>query len=230
MLRTNLPVIASACAVAASVASVASADVIFENAPTSTLGSVAEAFSSNGSYAFGQSLAQRFSLEDSFNLSSLSWWGSSQNFSGGDLANFSAFEIVIWNSDFSAQVATFTLGLGAIGTTETGQTNFFGSKEYLFSAAIGGTLGPGVYNMNIGAVLADGGGDAFVWSSGADQTGRFFTSPSQPWGTWKQVPPGIGDDGFGSFRLEGTIVPAPGAIALLGLAGLATLRGRRRTA
>ncbi len=228
MHRIHLSLIASTCVVAASITSAATADVIYENAPTSTLGSVAEAFSSNGSYAFGQSLAQQFSLEDSFNLSSLSWWGSSQNFSGGDLANFSAFEIVIWNSDFSAQVASFTIGLGSIGATETGQTSFFGSKEYLFSAAIGGTLGPGVYNMNIGAVLANGGGDAFIWSAGTDQTGRFFTSPSQPWGTWKQIPPGIGDDGFGSFRLEGTIVPAPGAIALLGLAGFATLRGRRR--
>lgn len=211
-------------------ASSATADVIYQNLPASTLGSISEAFGSNGSYAFGQSCAQQFSIEDSFDLSSLSWWGSSQNFSGGDLSNFSGFEIVIWNADFSAQVANFNVGIGSITSTPTGLTNFFGSPEYQFSTTIAGTLAAGVYHMNIGAVMANGQGDEFIWSAGADQTGRYFTSPSQPWGTWKLVPPAIGDDGFGSFRLEGTLVPAPGAIALLGLAGIATFRGRRRTA
>jgi MYXO-CTERM domain-containing protein len=212
---------------AATATTVASADLIYENLPTSTLGSISESFSSNGSYAFGQSCAQRFSVEDSYNLSSLSWWGSSQNFSGGDLSNFSAFEVVIWNADFSAQVTSFNISLGSITTTPTGLNNFFGSPEYQFSAAINGVLGAGVYNINIGAVMANGQGDEFIWSAGAEQTGRFFTSPSNPWGTWKELPPGIGDDGFGSVRLEGSLVPAPGAIALLGLAGLV---GRRRRA
>lgn len=221
-------IIISTLAATAVIALPASADVLYENLPASTLGSISEAFGSNGSYAFGQSCAQQFSLEDSYNLSSLTWWGSSQNFSGGDLSNFSGFEVVIWNADFTAQVANFNIGIGSITSTETGLLNFFGSKEYAFSSAINGVLGPGVYNMNIGAVMANGQGDEFIWSAGADQLGRYFTSPSQPWGSWKLVPPAIGDDGFGSFRLEGTQVPAPGALALLGLAGVASIRGRRR--
>jgi len=154
----------------------------------------------------------------------LSWWGSSQNFSGLDLGNFSGFEVVIWNADFSAQVAHFDLAIGSLTTSATGNTNFFGSPEYLFSSSIAGMIGPGTYNMNIGAVLANGQGDEFIWSAGADEN-SFFTSPAQPWGTWLPIPPGIGDDGLGSFRLEGSTVPAPGAVALL---GLASLRGRRR--
>jgi hypothetical protein len=214
-------------AAAALIALPASADVIYQNLPTSTLGSVSEAFGSNGSYAFGQSCAQQFSLEDSYDLSSITWWGSSQNFSGGDLANFSGFEIVIWNADFSAQVASFNVGIGSITSAETGLLNFYGSKEYGFSSAINGILGPGVYNMNIGAVMANGQGDEFIWSAGAEQQGRYFTSPSQPWGSWKLIPPAVGDDGFGAFRLDGSQVPAPGAIAILGVAGVVTFRRRR---
>ncbi len=212
---------------AASVTTLAGADIIYQNLPTSTLGAISESFGSNGGYAFGQSCAQRFSVESSFNLSDISWWGSSQNFSGGDLSNFSAFEVVIWNADFSAQVANFNIGLGSLTATATGLTNFFGAPEYEFSAAVSGLLAAGTYNINIGAVMANGQGDEFIWSAGADQTGRYFTSPTNPWGTWKLVPPAIGDDGFGSVRLEGSMVPAPGAVALLGLAGLV---GRRRRA
>jgi hypothetical protein len=212
---------------AAAVSAGATADVIYQNAPVSTVGAISEAFSSNGTYAVGLSFAQQFSVEDSFNLTSLTWWGSSQNFSGLDLANFTGFEVVIWNADFTAQVANFNIASGSITTTPTGLTNFFNSPEYAFSSAINGVLGPGVYNMNIGAVLANGQGDEFVWSAGAEQNGRFFTSVSQPWGTWKAIPPGIDNDDFGAFRLEGTIVPAPGALALLGFAGLCGRRARR---
>ncbi|MBL9121749.1 MAG: hypothetical protein JNL80_17730 [Phycisphaerae bacterium] len=212
---------------AAALTGAASADVIYENLPTSALGSISEAFGSNGTYAFGQSCAQTFSLEDSFNLSNISWWGSSQNFGGLDLGNFTGFEISIWNADFSAQVASFNVAIGSITASPTGLLNFYNSPEYQFSTGIGGVLGPGVYNMNIGAVMANGQGDEFIWSAGADQTGRYFTSPTIGWGNWKLVPPGVGDDGFGSFRLEGTQVPAPGALALLGLAGLVRRRRAR---
>ena len=40
---------------AASVTTLASADIIYQNLPTSTLGAISESFGSNGSYAFGQS-------------------------------------------------------------------------------------------------------------------------------------------------------------------------------
>ncbi|MDZ4830462.1 MAG: hypothetical protein SGJ09_09740 [Phycisphaerae bacterium] len=205
------------------IASSATADLIVENGPVNPQGAISDAFSSGGTYANAVSIAQTFSLEDSVQLTGLSFWGSSTNFSGGDLANFSAFNVVIWNADFSQQVLNWTISLASFSTTATGNENLFNSPEYRFDTAVLGSLASGTYQMNVGAVLADGAGDAFVWSQGAEPTGVWVTT-APTFGSWLEAPPGIGEERGGAFRLDGTI-PAPGAIALLGLAGLA---GRRR--
>jgi hypothetical protein len=204
----------------------AHAGLVYENAPVSAQGGVSDAFSSNGAYAFGQSLAQRFSIEDAYDLTGLSFWGSSQDFDGTDLANIVAFNVVVWNADFTAQVFNWTIATNAFALTATGNENVSGGAEYRFDTAILGTLSAGTYNINIGGVLANGSGNAFVWSAGADETGRSFTE-DPTWGTWLAVPNPIGDDGFGAFRLDGTIVPAPAAFAALALAGGLGRRRRR---
>ena len=75
----------------------------------------------------------------------------------------------------------------------------------------------------------DADGDAFAWTDGqADgslpATQAYATVGDIPteWGRWSPA----GDGTSGAFVLNGTGVPAPGVLALLGLAG--TARRRRR--
>jgi formate/nitrite transporter FocA (FNT family) len=85
-------------------------------------------------------------------------------------------------------------------------------------------LAAGSYYMNIGAILNDAAGDQFVWSQGQNVQDFWFTDDNGQynWGDWRQLPTFIGNTAGGAFVLS---APAPGAIALLGMAGLI---GRRR--
>jgi hypothetical protein len=90
------------------------------------------------------------------------------------------------------------------------------------------TLGAGNYILAVGGILADPDGDAWVWMDGvADgslpSTQAYLTVGdfAPQWGYWDPVNSGVS----GAMVLYG--VPAPGALALLGLAGLR--QGRRRS-
>ena len=102
------------------------------------------------------------------------------------------------------------------------------SPVFRLSTVLAGnyTLGAGNYMITIGGVLNDPDGDSFAWTDGlADgslpATQAYATVGDTPteWGSW--IP--ISDGTSGAFVLNG--VPAPGAVALLAMAGL---RGRRR--
>jgi hypothetical protein len=80
--------------------------------------------------------------------------------------------------------------------------------------------------MNIGGFQADPNGDSFVWSTGSVVGGWWYTQ-NPTWGTWIEAPLMISSEPGGAFRLNGSVVPTPGAITLLALAGL-SVRGRRR--
>jgi MYXO-CTERM domain-containing protein len=102
------------------------------------------------------------------------------------------------------------------------------SPVFRLSTVLAGnyTLGTGNYMITIGGVLNNPDGDSFAWTDGlADgslpATQAYATVGDTPteWGSW--IP--ISDGTSGAFVLNG--VPAPGAVALLAMAGL---RGRRR--
>jgi len=60
---------------------VAKAEFVVVNNPVAdTVGFYSDAYKSSGSYAYAQSGAQGFDLEDSYTTSSLKWWGSSNGF------------------------------------------------------------------------------------------------------------------------------------------------------
>jgi hypothetical protein len=204
----------------------ANADFVVVNNPVAdTVGFYSDAFDSKGSYEYPQSGAQAFSLEDSYTTSSLHWWGSSNGFNGQGISNFQGFQIIVWNSDFSDQVFSTKINMSSITAVATGQENFFGQPEYEFYTPLSFDIGAGNYFMNIGVLLNDVNGDQFVWSQGEYVEGFWQTSPngSGGWGSWHPLPPAlIGNTAGGAFVLT---APAPGAIALLGLAGIV---GRRR--
>jgi hypothetical protein len=210
---------------AVSCGSVANADFIVVNNPVvDTVGFYSDAYKSSGSYTYAQSGAQGFDLEDSYTTSSLKWWGSSNGFNDQGIENFSGFQVVVWNSDFSGQAFTTNIDINSISVVDTGEFNFFGQPVYEFYVPFVAQLTAGSYYMNIGAILNDAAGDQFVWSQGQNvQDFRFTDDNGQyNWGDWRQLPTFIGNTAGGAFVLS---APAPGAIALLGMAGLI---GRRR--
>lgn len=204
----------------------AMAEFIVANNPVAdTVGFYSDAFDSKGTYTYAQSGAQAFSLEDSYTTSSLRWWGSSNGFNGQGITNFDAFQIIVWNADFTDQIFATKINIENITATLTGDENFFGQPVYEFYVPLAFDIAAGSYFMNIGVMLNDADGDQFVWSQGENALGFWQTSPNGPggWGSWNPLPPSlIGNTAGGAFVLS---APTPGAIALLGMAGLA---GRRR--
>jgi hypothetical protein len=205
--------------------SVAKADFIVVNNPVvDTVGFYSDAYDSKGAYTYAQSGAQAFDLEDSYTTSSLRWWGSMNGFNGQGISNIDCFQIIVWNSGFGSQVTNQTIDLANITATATGETNFFGEAIYEFYVPIAFQISSGSYYMNIGAQLNDAAGDQFVWSQGQDVDNFWYTDVNgqYKWGDWRPLPNFIGSTAGGAFVLS---APSPGAIALLGMAGLA---GRRR--
>jgi hypothetical protein len=198
--------------------------IVVNNPVVDTVGFYSDAFDSKGAYTYAQSGAQAFDLEDSYTTSSLRWWGSMNGFNGQGISNIDSFQIIVWNSGFGSQVTNQTIDLANITATATGETNFFGEAIYEFYVPFSFQVSSGSYFMNIGAQLNDAAGDQFVWSQGQDVDNFWFTDTngSNKWGVWRPLPNFIGNTAGGAFVLS---APSPGAIALLGMAGLA---GRRR--
>jgi hypothetical protein len=210
---------------AASICGAVNADFIVVNNPVvDTVGFYSDAFDSNGAYTYAQSGAQAFSLEDSYTTSSLRWWGSMNGFNDQGISNIDCFQIIVWDSNFESQVFNQKIDLANIKWGETGDFNFFGQPVYEFVVSLAFQITTGNYFMNIGAQLNDAAGDQFVWSQGENVDGFWFTDNNgqYDWGDWRPLPNFIGNTAGGAFVLS---APAPGAIALLGMAGMI---GRRR--
>lgn len=208
------------------VGTVASADFIVVNNPVQdTVGFYSDAFDSKGAYTYAQSGAQGFELEDAYTTSSLRWWGSMNGFNDQGLTNIDCFQIIVWNSDFKTQLTNQKIDISQIVVTATGDTNFFGQPVYEFYVPISFQIASGNYFMNIGSQLNDAAGDQFVWSQGQDVANFWYTNEnaSNKWGNWRPLPTFIGNTAGGAFVLS---APTPGAIALLGLAGLTSRRRR----
>ena len=216
------------CAVAGTIAGASHGEFIVVNNPVAdTVGFYSDAFSSKGTYTYAQSGAQAFSLEDSYQTSSLRWWGSMNGFNGQGLQNIECFEVIVWDSSFDSMVVQDTYGLAEMSVIETGEENFFGQPVYEFLLSFSFQIAAGSYYMNIGAQLDDAAGDQFVWSQGEDVEGFWFTDENgtNKWGDWRPLPNFIGNTAGGAFVMT---APAPGAIAMAGLAGLVGKRRRAR--
>ena len=210
---------------AASICGAVNADFIVVNNPVvDTVGFYSDAFDSKGAYTYAQSGAQAFSLEDSYTTSSLKWWGSMNGFNDQGISNIDCFQIIVWDSNFESQVFNQKIDLANIKWGKTGDFNFFGQPVYEFVVPLAFQITTGNYFMNIGAQLNDAAGDQFVWSQGENVDGFWFTDNNgqYDWGDWRPLPNFIGNTAGGAFVLS---APAPGAIALLGMAGMI---GRRR--
>ena len=205
-------------------------------------GTFSDALQSDGNYFYSQAIGQSFSIGggQSSTITDIAFWGSSEYLQSTTpwnqtalSSNIISMQIAILRTDTGSSnfpiVQSWTIQTGQFSQVLTGNyTAGTLSPVFRISTVLAGnyTLGAGSYMITIGGVLNNPDGDSFAWTDGlADgslpATRAYATVGDIPteWGTW--IP--ISDGTSGAFVLNG--VPAPGAMALLAMAGL---RGRRR--
>jgi len=248
---------ASVFIIVASSPALVHADVIAQNLPFPAVfdptsgrytqdGTFSDALQSGGSYYYSQAIGQSFSIGSgqSSAISAVTFWGSSEYINSNApwnqtslSSNIVGVQIAILRTDSGSSnfpiVKSWSIQTGQFSQVLTGNytANTY-SPVLQISAALAGnfTLSSGNYMITIGGILNNPDGDAFSWIDGVDDgsapaTQAYATVGDTPteWGSW--IP--ISDGTSGAFILNGTSTPAPGAIALLGVAGLH--RRRRRS-
>lgn len=209
-------------------------------------GVFSDGLSSGGNQFYSQAFGQSFSIGagGSATISRLTFWGASEYINssnpGGQQAlssNIASIQVSILRISGSTStnypvVANWSIPAGQLTQLRNG--NFVPtimSPVFEISSALSGnvSLGAGDYILSIGAILNNPEGDSFAWIDGvADGSlpgSRAYATTgdvSTEWGFWSPVT----DGSSGAFVLEGTVVPAPGAIAAL--AALGARRNRRR--
>ncbi|UCD76389.1 MAG: PEP-CTERM sorting domain-containing protein [Phycisphaerales bacterium] len=168
--------------------------------------------------------ADNFTLGAGGLVGGVTWWGGSENYVWSDLTNFVGWEVTFYDdagglpgnvlySEYFDKAATNPMDTGYVGWQ--GSTVY--SHEVSLTSAVnlsGGTQ----YWISIGVDPASDALDGWWWqkSESVDNLGGTFYYPD---GFWTQSTDF--DVTFGLIE-----VPAPGALALLGVAGL--MRRRRR--
>ena len=214
-----------------------------------------DAYDSEGDYFYSFALGQRFSQVTDFTVKSMRFWGVSEYIFGGSQAALSSniiaiqvaiFRITPGNPEFplaegeTSQQAIWTLSRSQFSQVATGNNvDIDGTLSPVFQmdAALSGAfqLAAGDYMITIGGVLDNAEGDAFAWVDGEFDGGNpatqaYGTRANQPgeWGRWIGLAQAPEPSASGAVMLfgQGTPVPGPAALALLGLAGRASRRRR----
>lgn len=179
---------------------------------------------------FNQTMADNFTLGSSATADQLRWWGGSQNFQFADLTNMSDYVVNIYTSDLSGAADlgnvvysdTVSAADARLDISATGASLFGGGDEFVYTLDMTSavSLDAGTqYWISIGAILVDGGADAWVWSGSSQgdlvNATNFY-------------------DGFGFTVFDPTfndlafaVIPSP-STALMGLGTLGLMSRRRR--
>jgi hypothetical protein len=210
-------------------------------------GIFSDGLASGGNQFYSQAFGQSFSIGsgDSATISNITFWGASEYIGSQDpsgqqalSSNIASIQISILRISGSTStnypvVANWSIPAAQLTQVRNGNyvPNIL-SPVFQISTALAGnvSLGAGDYILSIGAILNNPGKDSFAWIDGeADGslpgTRAYATTGdvSTEWGFWSPVT----DGSSGAFVLEGSVVPAPGALAAL--AALGARRTRRRT-
>jgi hypothetical protein len=176
----------------------------------------------NGNQFFTQRMADDFTIAGG-TVTSLRWWGSSQNFQFADLTNITGFDVAIYGDLGGVPDAGNLLyhsqpALAGLTITPTGGLSVSNAIQYQFDLNIAPlNLAGGTYWFSVGGLLSNNFGDTFVWnvSSTGNAANASFFYPNSGWIAFAP-----------SDNMAFEIIPAPGASALLGLGML--VAGRRR--
>ncbi|MBX3390214.1 MAG: hypothetical protein KF691_12270 [Phycisphaeraceae bacterium] len=171
---------------------------------------------------FTQRMADDFTIAGG-TVTSLRWWGSSQNFQFADLTNITGFDVAIFGDlggiPDAGNVLYHSQPVKAgLTITPTGNLSVANAIQYQFDLNIAPlNLAGGKYWLSVGGLLANPFGDTFVWNVSAtgNTANASFFYPNSGWIAFSP-----------SDNMAFEIIPAPGALALLGMGGL--IAGRRR--
>jgi len=212
-------------------------------------GLFSDAYGSDGTYFYSASAGQSFTVEDgdAWQFSAVRFWGASEYLESANpigqtalSSNVSAIQVVVLRVNDDPENTRFpvvhqwTLPIASIVQTLTGTyvPNIF-SPVFQLDAQLAGdvVLGSGNYIISIGGVLVNGDLSSFAWIDGEEDGtdpeylawGTQGGGPGE-WGIWSPQSNGFS----GSVEIYGTVIPAPGAIALLAVVGASGLGRRRR--
>lgn len=144
------------------------------------------AYPNAATHFYPQSVAVNFTLSRGTRLSTLTFWGSSDNTVYTGLNNVRGFEIRFYDATFATPRLQFTLLRGAaIQETSTLRVNSYGGREIQCKVNVPGTLPAGTWWMHVGANLIDGvNGDAWLWSPGSRAGVRYTQWNGSAWSAW----------------------------------------------
>ncbi len=228
--------------------------VIIENLPASAReqggfpvqnATFSDGLSSGGNYFYSQSLAQQFTINvgATAGITGINFWGASEYLGTSQpwlqtalATNIIGFDISILrvtpDGNFPT-VQSWSLTRNQVTQALTGNYTAQGtSPVFQIGAALTGDLSltAGVYAISVGARLSNPDGSAFAWVDGqwdgSDPATRLYATIGDVPALWGNFTPAQTTTS-GAFQLTGTITPAPGALALLGIAGLGSRRRRR---
>ena len=176
---------------------------------------------------FSQQIADDFVLGGDTPVNGVGWVGRSENFANPDLANFSDFRIQIFeDSGFGTPgVAILDLTVPTAATNPTViETGAGGELIYAQNLKFDELLltGGDTYYFSVGSVNVDPGSDGYVWANSIPADGNNLVFVDDFSGAGYQPVEGFGDM---AFKIQA--VPAPGVLALLGVAGIVGRRRRR---
>ena len=165
-----------------------------------------------------QSIADSFLNDATWTIEYMSFWGGYFPFIS-PLADSFTIEFYADAGGLPGGAPVHTTGLSNLVRTDTG-IDIFDTDEYKYDAdlSIPASLGAGTFWVSITNDTGLGPNNTWFWET-ADGSGGAFSADAG--GTWNPLGSHL------SLVLGGSI-PAPGALALLGVAGLAA--GRRRRA
>ena len=180
-----------------------------------SMGTLATGFLANGAAAHTN--AQTFQLSQATNLTDFAWKGAYvDNLPGAT----EAFTIDIYSSvaGTPSNAPLATLGAGAANRSATGTLllNTFDIYDYSFAPVAGLSLGAGDYFFSVNS-----NGGNWYWGVTSTSDGSFFVRDNL--GPWQ------GGTATLAFRVDGTALPEPGSLALVGISLAGLLFARRRT-
>lgn len=204
----------------AAFANVASAVVVYSQPLDSSQGGIFSAATSGAWY--DEYLADNFALSGAALVNGVRWWGYSEFFNQPDYTNMPSFQVEIYSDNGSGLPGTLLHSSVSpssdavnIGVSPSGGIQY--QHEVSFANL---NLGAGTYHVAIGAFLTAGADDNWLWNRTGLGFGDNISGQLPVGGAWASFP------GFGDMAFEILAVPAPSALALLGVAGLVARRRR----
>lgn len=166
--------------------------------------------------------ADNFTLDAGVGVVGVTWWGGSEYYQHPDLTNFAGWEVAFYEDAAGLPGGVIYSEYFTKANTnpvDTGYDGWNGANVYSHEVALTGSVdlaGGTQYWLSVAADLISPGADGWWWqkSVDVDLLGATYLWSSGYW------------ENSYDFDVTFSLIPAPGALALLGLAGLVSRRRR----